>query len=200
MSAEVSYVLVGDGGADRALIPIITWAIRRTSPKAVIPSPTFIVRAARSVDEVLTHVGKAYSPSLIFVHRDAEKMSYEDRRKEIPVRDRVVPVVPVRMTEAWLLIDEAAIRMASNNPRGTAALEMPNPAKLESLPDPKRVAHGLLTTASGLGARRRRSFRVERAVQRLSELIDDFSPLLGLPAFNAFCAELRGALTALHEA
>jgi hypothetical protein len=34
-------------------------------------------------------------------------------------------VVPVRMTKAWLTVDEAAIRKAARNPLGTAPLELP---------------------------------------------------------------------------
>ncbi len=200
MSTEVSYVLVGDGGSDKALLPIISWAIRRARPTAVIPAPTFVARAAKPIDGMITHVATAYEPKLIFVHRDAEKLSYEERRREIPIWDRVVPVVPVRMIEAWLLIDEPALRMAAHNPNGSVALEMPEVNRLEGLPDPKKAVYHLLRSASELNARRRRSFSAERAVHRLAELIDDFSPLFGLPAFASFWEELKLALDRLGAA
>jgi hypothetical protein len=43
---------------------------------------------------------------------------------QTPVRH--IPVVPVRMTEAWLLADEFAIRSAPGNPNGTQSLDLPD--------------------------------------------------------------------------
>jgi hypothetical protein len=37
----------------------------------------------------------------------------------------VVCVVPVRMMEAWLLIDEMAIRRVAGNPNGRIPIELP---------------------------------------------------------------------------
>ena len=52
---------------------------------------------------------------------------------------RVVCVVPVRMQEAWLLIDEAALRRAAGDPNGTQPLAMPDVQRLEELADPKQL-------------------------------------------------------------
>jgi hypothetical protein len=66
-----------------------------------------------------------FPADLLFVHRDADRGPTATRREEIRravaatmANQMTVPVVPVRMTEAWLLIDEAAIRSAAGNPRG----------------------------------------------------------------------------------
>jgi hypothetical protein len=55
----------------------------------------------------------------------------------------------------------------------------------------------LLREASGLTGRQSKRFRPETQVHRLAELIDDFSPLHGLPAFQAFDKELCAALETL---
>ncbi len=39
--------------------------------------------------------------------------------------EKVVPVVPVRMTEAWLVLDEAEIRRVAGRPASTNGLGVP---------------------------------------------------------------------------
>lgn len=39
---------------------------------------------------------------------------------------RHIPVIPVRMTEAWLLGHELSIRSAAGNPNGSENLELPD--------------------------------------------------------------------------
>jgi len=81
---------------------------------------------------------------LLVIHRDAEGETRETRENEIraamnSLGDIEVPfvcVVPVRMQEAWLLVDENAIRQAAGNPRGRDTLTMPRLNEVERLPDP----------------------------------------------------------------
>jgi len=138
---------------------------------------------------------------LLFVHRDAETTSLEERLSEINQAvlnasiDSQIPavicVVPIRMTEAWLLFDINAIRQAAGNPNGTVALNLPTLSEIESIPNPKRVLRDILRTATELGARRRKHFDTNIAVQRIPECIEDFSFLRSLSAFIALEEELR---------
>ena len=99
-------------------------------------------------------------------------------------------VVPVRMTEAWFLFNEDAIRRASGNPSGLAPLQLPAFQQVEARPATKELLYDVLRTASELGGRRLKKFRPERAVHRLAELITDYSPLRNLSAFEALEGEL----------
>jgi hypothetical protein len=58
----------------------------------------------------------------------------------------VVCVIPVKMTEAWLLIDEKAIREAAGNPKGRQPLNLPKPSKTEELSDPKETLKPIFRT------------------------------------------------------
>ncbi len=140
-----------------------------------------------------------YPCDLLFIHRDAEGAHPTHRRDEIrralasvdiPVPPTVC-IVPVRMMEAWFLFDEQAIREASGNPAGTGNLDIPRIRDLETLPDPKATLNQLLRDASGLSGRRLRGFRAAAAIHRMAEIIDDFSPLLVLPAFRALDDEIQ---------
>jgi hypothetical protein len=134
---------------------------------------------------------------LLFVHRDAEREDPELRRKEIDEAVRgfgmppSVPVVPVRMTEAWLLWNEAAIRRVAGNPRGRGALGLPLPGEVERRPDPKADLHGALLEASGLKGRRRDGLRPSTLRVLLAEAIDDYSPLRAAGAFARLEADVQ---------
>ncbi|HYU32100.1 MAG TPA: hypothetical protein VEW48_08045 [Thermoanaerobaculia bacterium] len=113
--------------------------------------------------------------------------------------DRAEPptvcVIPVRMQEAWLLFDEAALRLAADNPHGTMALSLPPLHRLEEIPDPKELLFKMLYSASGLRPGRLNRFHPSVRIHRLAELIEDFSPLRGLTAFQALEADLKALVT-----
>ncbi len=143
-----------------------------------------------------------YPCDILFVHRDAEGQPSELRRQQITealVRSPVphVPVVPVRMTEAWLLLDEMAIRSAAGNPNGREDLNLPDIRKIEDLPDPKRVLHEVLTKASGLNARRISRFPLPQRVRLITNYIDDYSPLQVLSAFAALQRDIAAVLSSM---
>ena len=98
------------------------------------------------------------------------------------------------MQEAWLLIDEAAIKTAAGNRRYTGELELPPVNRLEEIPDPKNLLNDLLRQASDLRRRRQRSFRVAKHARLVTEFIEDFSPLRQLSAFAAFEEEVSSAV------
>jgi len=135
-----------------------------------------------------------YPCDCLFIHRDAEREPPEHRRREIQKAveslggnkpETHVCVVPIRMSEAWLLFDEQAIRRASGNPNGRLTLEMPGLSTIENLPDPKQKLYDLLTTASELRGRRWKSFDPIAQLRRVAQLLDAFAPLRQLSAFQA---------------
>ncbi len=144
-----------------------------------------------------------YPAPLLLVHRDAESALRPQRVHEITRAlsglnvTHYVCVVPVKMQEAWLLFDEAAMRCASGNPNGREVLDLPAVRDLERIDDPKNLLFEALRTASGLSLRRLAKFNAHQAAHRLAELIDDYSPLRELPAFAAFESEARAALVNL---
>jgi hypothetical protein len=88
------------------------------------------------------------------------------------------------MTEARLLFDETAIRLAAGNPNGKNLLNIPDLSTIEQIPDPKELLFDLLREASGLTGRRLKRFNMAESRIRITELISDFSPLRQLSAFQ----------------
>ena len=103
-------------------------------------------------------------------------------------------VVPVRMTEAWFLFSEAAIRRAAGVPDGDQPLDLPPLARTETIADPKQMLHDALRTASGRSARRLRRFNVAEAQHRLAAILTGYSPLRALPAFRQLETDVCGFL------
>jgi hypothetical protein len=147
-----------------------------------------------------------YPCELLLVHRDADKLDPLVRRIEVvdaarqaqaddPRIPPSVPVIPVRMSEAWLLIDLPALRKAAGNPQSAQALHLPALKSLERLPSPKQTLHELLLDASATTGRRRRNFDVDAAKFRLADLIGDYAVLRALPAFRSLEADVINALS-----
>lgn len=202
---ELRYTLLSDGSSDSALIPVLTWLLQAHLVDCAIQHEwADLRRVPKSLKDTFSKRIKLavelYPCELLFVHRDAEKEPRQKRVDEIrkakqeageSVAVPTVCVVPVRMTEAWLLFDEAALRKAAANPNGKQPLQLPDITKLEDKPDPKQLLYKLLGEASGLGSHRRKKLRVEELVHRVAEFIDDFTSLRAMPAFQALENELK---------
>ena len=201
---NIQYTLLSDGSSDQALLPILSFVLRERGAETVEPQWADIGRLREPPQELPHRIRAAidlYPCDLLFVHRDAERVGHDVRREEIiralgtaGVDVASVYVVPVRMTEAWLLIDEGAIREAAGRPRGRAALNLPQLRRLEEQADPKASLHQALRDASELRGRRLRDFPVTQRVRRVAELIADYSALRVLSAFRALEQEVRVAL------
>ena len=136
---------------------------------------------------------------LVVVHRDADNAGSDARRAEIraaidtfDIEPSTVPVIPVRMTEAWLLLDEASIRLVAGNPRGRAQLGLPKLHEVESQADPKRMLADCLLRAADVSGRRR-----ERVVRRFSqhrkqllERLDPHGPVRELSSWKRLVADI----------
>ena len=129
MNRQLTWSIVADGGTDRLLVPVIQWAIHRLDPDVEILEPEFRKRRG-SVEESL---GACSSGAMIiFVHRDSESLSLQDRLREFETvtRPNVVPVVPVRMSEAWIRFDGPAVARAAGS--RDAEVPVPRVAEIEA--------------------------------------------------------------------
>jgi hypothetical protein len=200
--------LLAEGSSDRALVPILKWfvedALRRVGSVASRFEIAFTTEppATSGLADRVARALRGYPCDLLFVHRDEDGKQRDTRVAEISLAvtsvSKHVPVVPVRMTEAWLLCDEMAIRLAADNPNGQEPLGLPKPAMIERLPDPKRTLREALISASGKRGRRLSMFErdIARRVHRVAELITDYSVLRALPAFALCEADTRAAIAA----
>jgi len=208
MPQSVRYTLLADGSSDRVLTGPINWLLRQHAPACSREAQWADLSPLRSPPSGLQDrcrvAVKLYPCDLLVVHRDAEAQPLPAREREIfaAIADAGlattphVCLVPVKMTEAWFLFDEAAIRRAAGNPRGVVPLDLPPVHRFEQV-DAKQVLSDALQTACEHSGRRRRKFSVAKARHRLAELLDDFSMLRQLPSFGHFERRLSAAVAAL---
>lgn len=126
---------------------------------------------------------------LIFIHRDSDAMGWESRAKEILgcCDERVVPVITVRMTEAW-----AIAHLWSNGEfRGWAKSKGVSLKTIESQADPKR----LLREYCSRNLRElipEAEFGYERA--RIIKSIDIDGCVSELKAWKKLCEQIKEAM------
>ncbi|MEU9887658.1 DUF4276 family protein [Sphaerisporangium sp. NPDC051011] len=146
---------------------------------------------------------------VIVIHRDADNQGRQCRVDEVraAVRDAkptaaCVPVIPVRMTEAWLLVDERQIREVAGNPNGKKALGLPDAAKVEMVSDPKALLKDVLVRAADVTGRRREKFnqRFPQHRHQLLERIDPDGQICKVPSWNAFVQDLDAGLSEASSA
>lgn len=201
--SHLQFTLFAEGTTDRALLPILEWLIRVTHHPDTIGREFLAKSALRQqsmADRIQTAV-ELFPCDILFVHRDTDKQEPELRYAEVASAMETlaangfsVPhlcVVPIRETEAWLLLDEGAIRKAAGNPNGTQELGIPKIKHIESVPDPKATLYDILRVASGKHGRRRSSFDVHEAAALVPEFILSFECLRQLSAFARLEADLR---------
>ena len=192
----LTYTLVADGSSDKALMPIVNWLLNIHLPYRPIQGQFADLAAVRQKSRLLrerVQIAQTLYPQTDFfvIHRDAERESLDRRIEEIS--DGLegfdflwVPLVPIRMLEAWLLFDEAAIRKAGGKPSGRVALNLPPVGQLEQVPDPKSLLYQAVKDASGLRGRHLNRLNVHQSVHLVADNIEDFSPLRRLTAFQTF--------------
>jgi hypothetical protein len=199
------FTLRGDGPSDAMLLPVARWVLMQHL-EGVPLDPQFADWRALPrkpidlTDEIVTSL-KMFPCDLLLIQRDVETKSREDRVGEIRAAvekarsTRAIPphvcVIPMRMSEAWVLFDETAIRFAAGNPNGKCKLSLPSLKKVESIADPKVVLNAALETASELTGRRLDKFRTSGKAVRVAGCIDDFAPLRALSAFRAFEGDIK---------
>ena len=195
----LACTLLADGASDRVLEPVLRWLLDTHCPDATdLQFAEYLPGNPKGLAARMATALDQYPCELLFVHRDSEALHPEERQREIdeawafqPVGRHVVVIIPVRMTEAWLLLDEVAIRSASGSPNGTMSLKLPGAARLESLKDPKALLFEALRTASGRSAGRLKAFSPDARRHRVAELMASYEPLRILPSFMWLEAQLQ---------
>jgi hypothetical protein len=161
-------------------------------------------RVGKSIDDKLRAIAKLDGEyDLVVVHRDADNAGPEARYREIERGVRAASlaaphaaVVPVRMTEAWLVLDEGPIRRVAGNPHGRAPLGLPAHNEAERKADPKTILRDALATASGATGRRLSIFnsRFPHHRRQLLEDLDPAGPVARLQSWRRFVESVAAGL------
>lgn len=186
-----------------------------------------IQHGATEADGISSHFGTSLTekvkqgldlsaePDLLFIQRDADHhlntpaAGAARRYEEITIAVQslnhdgpYVRIIPVRMTEAWLLLNECEIRRVAGKPSGRDDLDLPAVQNIENIADPKRLLEDILLRAgSPKGIRRKKNFKNNFGEHR-RQLIENLpvgGPLDSLDSWVRFRDDTIAALQALGD-
>jgi len=210
---EVTALYIAEGTSDGPLADLVATLCAERGLLLDITIPDFSLLQ----DKVKKDPGSRLSASrelmgaevdVVIIHRDTDNTDTAKRLAEMHEAMAadgrtvpLIPVIPVRMTEAWSLLDEAAIRSAAGNPNGRNSLTLPKPNRVESIADPKQLLREVLLEASGATGRRRRmvAARFDQNRRRLLQDIDPNGPISQLPSWQALVEAVDVAVAAVRD-
>lgn len=209
MPRIVKFWLLPEGASDRGLVPHLEALCQEGGADEAIGMAPDLgrlpVKIGKSVREQL-QAALQYGTdlNLLFVHRDADAPDPVFRREMVEEHARgcripCVPVIPVQELEAWLLLDEAAIRTVAGNPRGRSGLQLPSLRTIESTREPKEVLKAAILRAAdqtGRQAERIRK-RFDEHREALLQRLDRDGPVRQLPSFQRLVADIQTVMATL---
>lgn len=203
----VRILFLGEGTSDSGITAHIRRIVTDHGCDAVITDPLMDRlpppprKTVASKLQTAKDLGGVYD--LIAVHRDADGDGRSPRLAEISSAVEAVmpgvphtPVIPIRMTEAWLLLDESEIRRVAGNPNGRMPLDLPRPRDVEAIANPKDLLSNALAIASGLTGRKleKHRKRFPQHMRQLLDRIDPMGPITDVSSWRAFNANLVASL------
>lgn len=152
-----------------------------------------------------------YGVSIMCIHADADNNSIDDifENKFSPLWESlkpypedacckiIVPIIPITMTEAWMMADKEQLKRAINAKNmddATLGLDK----KPESYRDPKDVINKAIAIAANQNQRKRiRSISIGPLYEEMGGIIA-LEALEKLPSYLSFTDSVRGALRSLN--
>lgn len=163
--------------------------------------PEFAVEASKE--------GLNYGILVLAIHADSDKESLQerlqdkfvpaqqalDREKDSIICKTLVPIIPIRMIEAWMLADTTLLK----NEMGTSLsdMELGLYRAPESIADPKAIIEAAISTSMLHRPRKRRILTIADLYGILGDEIS-IESLSRLPSYRAFFEAAEDSLRRIH--
>lgn len=213
--------LYSEGATDNRFLPLIA---QRTAENLLLGRASGVVdvlpvqvvqgiRAESRAAAILQAARHSWGYHLLLIHSDAD-----DRSSQAALEERIqpglelasqqpadaalcrvfVPVIPVTMTEAWMLADGERVRELLHSALSLDALNIPtSPDEIERIADPKERLSQIARIAYAQRPRRRRGHSISELYEPLGQQIS-LTALARLSAYQSFQAELATVLARLN--
>ncbi|NWJ97156.1 MAG: DUF4276 family protein [Chloroflexi bacterium] len=222
MKPQLALVFYTEGPTDMAFLqPLVVRACQSIFTQHNVPHIEVV--EPFPVNEFLTPKGKisqakrilqaahfANNHHALLVHNDADKRTraktiqfqfqpgYDEvHRQSLGVCKQLLPIIPIRMIEAWLLADVQTLCREMDTDLTPVQLGLPlSPAAIEGNTDPKQTLEEALRKAN---AKRSKATRVERGNLYPSlGLSIDLKQLERLSAYQDFITDLTSTIKHLN--
>ncbi len=212
-----------EGRIDERFLPII---IQRTAEQILIERGQSVVdvldpivldfkgrTSSSRADRILGAARQAAGYHALVVHADADYPTPDRAMRERiqpgfdlareagdEVCEQLVGIVPVRMTEAWMLADLEALQSVIGTNLDAGALGIPQrPKQVEADSDPKQTLRSAIQNALIHRRRRSRRINLDKFYEPLARHVS-LKRLQAVPAYRRFVHDLTETLIALHLA
>lgn len=215
MRRDLRYTLLPEGTSDRALMPILTWTLEQhfndtgsTITGSMVQSDRLPAGRMATLSSRISTSVEVYPCDILFIHRDEDGRGVDHRQTEIdaavaeadlPLDVSPIAVIPVQMTEAWLLLDERAIRESAGFSNGRVPLNLPNATEVERRSNPKGILRDAIRKASGQTGRKLKSLNLAEARASIATHMEDLSQLRLLASFQHFESAVAETAQRLRE-
>lgn len=200
MKLDIKFSLVCEGTSDSSMVDHIKTLLVECGASSASGECPDLSRLPKppgnTIKEKVDAVLKLESRlDIIFVHRDADAVGVTSRQNEIISQTShvnnvlIVPVVPNKMTEAWLLLDKDKIITASGNRKYRGSIVFPTFRNVEDINDPKDELFKILRELSGLSGRKLDKFNssgIKRARRYLLQNLDVNGDVSRTPSYECF--------------
>jgi len=167
----IKYYFICEGSSDTSLVDHIDKLLLESGYEEVYgDAPDFGLIFDKSVgksvkDKVNAILKYDNSVNILFIHRDADNEGYEAREAEIFEQTehlegyKIIPVIPVKRLESWLVLDEQVIKDTVGYPSSRANLGLPAKNHIEKSGSTKELLFEAMDRASGLTGKQLTKFQ-----------------------------------------
>ncbi len=209
---RVEFVLISEGSSDNGLIPhleaVCLYAGADEARGIALERQRLPLVGSKVVDKIRAAMILAPQANLFLIHRDAD--SPDPRRRHAEIEQAVeecylqkpwVAVVPIQETEAWLLLDEPAVRRIAGKPNGTHPLGLPTAATVESMASPKECLQQAIFDANPVTGRKHKNLKRDFPMHRqiLLQRLSISGEIRNVPSWKRMRDDLTVALAAVTE-
>lgn len=225
MTNTLVIALFVEGRTDERFLPVLIQReteslLLRYSHKVVDVLEPILVEPSEecrsNADRLLDLAKQTEGFHLLIVHSDADYPSAERALAErfqpgldliieaknngVPVCEEILPVIPIRMIESWMIADVSTFHSVIGTRIPVSELELPqHPHQVESIANPKQALIQAISKALADRPRRRRDPQKELVIlqETLARQIR-LDELRRVPAFRVFENDLQISLRSLH--
>lgn len=215
----LAIALYAEGNVDTLFLPPI---LQRTSEMIIakygrrmidVSEPIIISKKRGSLEQAILQASReARGYDALIIHNDADNRTFEQARRERfepglalvrqapeeEVCSNLVPVIPIRMTEAWMLVDFDAMCEVLGTSLSSAELGIPARAVLfEDITDPKSTLSEVIRNINATRSRHRQMINLSAKYELLARRID-LQRMTYVPSYKKFVDELTEVLEKLH--
>jgi len=218
----IIFALYAEGRTDERFLPLIIQRtaidilIRRGKKIVYVADPAVLVlenpEPSSRAERILRAAQQASGYHALIVHADADHPTAYQAMKEriqpgfervLTERDKnevcrqLVPIIPIRMTEAWMLADIEALQEVIGTDLDAERLGISKKRNIESDTDPKQTIKEAVRNAEANSSPRRRRIKLASLYEPLAGRIR-LERLQSLSAYRQFADDLTKTLAALH--